>query len=299
MSQIGTVQRRRAVVLGRGFVGRAIEHAFLADDRVDEVVSVEPADQPDLVDRTADGARLLLDRLGDPSDAVLVNCCGRLRGTDAELEDANSGWPRWLTEVLMGSDTRLIHLGSASEYGDPGGAEPISERAPVHPLGIYGSTKCAGTSAVLEAQRAGLDAVTVRGFNLVAQDVSEASPLHQFRADVQALPAAGGEVTLWDPTTVRDFILLDDLARVVVALAGIEHVPDVVNACSGVGISFGSIIDALATETGRQVTVTSLHRPGIPTVIGDPTLMRNLTGVDVRMDATLLARTLLGSGVTS
>ena len=67
-----------------------------------------------------------------------------------------------------------------------------------------------------------------------------------------------------------------------------------VNACSGVGVDFGSIVRALGVATGRVVTVESLDRPGIPVVLGDPTRMRAVTGVQANMDAALLARTVLG-----
>ena len=224
----------------------------------------------------------------------MINCCGRLRGTDEELLDANARWPHWLTEVLDGAAARLVHLGSASEYGDPGGPTPLTEDTPPRPTGSYGETKWAGTSSVLAARADGADASVVRGFNLVAEDLSPVSPLHQFRADVLALPPEGGTVTLWDPSTVRDFILLDDLAWVVVAVALHEDPPDVVNACSGVGVDFGSIVRALGDATGRVVTVESLDRPGIPVVLGDPTRMRAVTGVQANMDAALLARTVLG-----
>lgn len=283
----------RAIVLGRGFVGRAVERQ-MARDLVGEVVTLEPAEDPDLARRTPAGADRVCDALGASPSPIVVNCCGLLRGTDDELEAANAAWPGWLVDVLDGSGARVVHLGSASEYGDPGGPEPLSEDAPANPKGTYGVTKWAGTSAVLAARDGGLDAVVVRGFNLVAADLSPVSPLHQFRADVLALPPDGGTVTLWDPATVRDFILLEDLARVVSAVALHENPPSVVNACSGVGLDFASIVTALGDATGRRVTVESLDRPGIPVVVGDPTRMRAVTGIEARMDAPLLARTVLG-----
>ncbi|HNH96411.1 MAG TPA: NAD(P)-dependent oxidoreductase [Microthrixaceae bacterium] len=284
---------RRVVVLGRGFVGRAVDRRLRADPG-HEVVVLEPADDAELAGRTPAGAERLRAAIGSSSKPVVINCCGRLRGTDEELLDANARWPQWLTEVLDGAAVRLVHLGSASEYGDPGGPTPLTEDTPARPTGSYGETKWAGTSSVFAARSGGADASVVRGFNLVSEDLSPVSPLHQFRADVLALPPEGGSVTLWDPSTVRDFILLDDLAWVVVAVALHEDPPDVVNACSGVGVDFGSIVRALGDATGRVVTVESLDRPGIPVVLGDPTRMRAVTGVQANMDAALLARTVLG-----
>lgn len=287
-------QRRNVIVLGRGFVGGAVADALRMLPSVGEVTSLEPAEVPELGDRTPAGADLLAEHLTGSLPTTVINCCGRLRGTDGELDDANHRWPAWLTEVLAGRPVRLVHLGSASEYGDPGGPHPLSETSPARPSGAYGETKWAGSSAVLDARAGGLDAVVVRGFNLVAANLSEVSPLYQFRSDVEALPPEGGTVTLWYPETVRDFILLDDLARVVARTAVLDAVPDLLNACSGIGVSFGSIVEALGDATGRRIEIESLDRPGIPVVIGDPARMHAICGVHPVMDAALLARTILG-----
>ncbi|HNJ70447.1 MAG TPA: NAD(P)-dependent oxidoreductase, partial [Microthrixaceae bacterium] len=138
---------RRVVVLGRGFVGRAVDRRLRADPG-HEVVVLEPADDAELAGRTPAGAERLRAAIGSSSKPVVINCCGRLRGTDEELLDANARWPQWLTEVLDGAAVRLVHLGSASEYGDPGGPTPLTEDTPARPTGSYGETKWAGTSSV-------------------------------------------------------------------------------------------------------------------------------------------------------
>jgi nucleoside-diphosphate-sugar epimerase len=159
----------------------------------------------------------------------------------------------------------------------------------VAPSGVYGETKWAGSKAVLDARADGLDAVVARGFNLVASPLPPVSPLHQFLTDVTALPAGGGTVELWWPETVRDFILLEDLATAVARLALLDEVPEVVNVCSGIGVSFADIVAALGSRQGKVVEITSLDRPGIPTVIGDSSLLRALTGVQPEMSADMVA----------
>ena len=277
--------RRSILVLGAGFVGAAVADHLAVDN---DVIVRDIPDHPELARRDADAERLVLDLVAGGVTAV-VNTCGRLRGTDDEMVDANVSFPAWLVGVLAGSGVRLVHLGSAGEYGDPGSPDPIPETAVVHPVGIYGESKWAGTAAVLDARAAGLDAVVGRGFNLVSRHLAPVSPLYQFVHDVTALPPGGGAVELWWPATIRDHILLADLSAGVAALASMESVPDLVNLCSGVGVSFAAIVEALAARQHKAVEITSLDRPGIPAVVGDPTRLRELCGIHPEMSADLIS----------
>ncbi len=282
------------VVLGSGFVGHAVAGA-LAGHATTSVLDLPT--HPELATRGAAGRALLIQEIERTGAAAVVNSCGRLRGTDEEMLDANHAWPAWLVEALDGTGVRFVHIGSASEYGDPGSAEPVAETSPARPRGLYGETKWAGSRAVLDARAAGLDAVVARGFNLVAARVPDVSPLHQMRADVTALPCDGGDVELWWPATVRDFVLLDDLAEAIARLALAPRVPDIVNVCSGVGVSFEQIVRALAAQQGKEVQIRSLDRPGIAAVVGDPGRLRACTGLTPRMSPALLASVLLSLDV--
>ena len=161
----------------------------------------------------------------------------------------------------------------------------MPETAPTPATGIYGESKLAGSRAVLAARERGLDAVVARGFNLVATRLAPVSPLHQFLTDVRALPDGGGVVELWWPSTVRDFVELSDLAAGVARLALLDEVPDIVNLCSQTGVSFSDIV--LARPLGE-----SLQRPGIETVIGDNTRLRDLTGLEPEISAESIAATI-------
>lgn len=249
---------------------------------------------PPLARRGEDGRRLLLDEIDRIGARVVVNCCGRLRGSEDEMVDANVTWPAWLVEVLRDTGVRLVHMGSASEYGDPGSSAPIPETATPRPSGLYGETKWSGSRTVLGARSAGMDAVVARGFNFVSRDLPEVSPLFEFRAAVEALPPAGGEVELWWPGTVRDFIALDDMGEAVARLALAPEVPDIVNVCSGVGVSFADVVRALGAATGREVRIRSLDRPGIPAVVGDPARLRSVTGLSPAMSAERIAELVCG-----
>jgi nucleoside-diphosphate-sugar epimerase len=276
---------QRILVLGSGFVGTAVAAELIPDH---EVGVRDIPDHPELARRDTAAERLIRNEVAAGATAV-VNTCGRLVGTPEQMHDANVAFPTWLVRVLTGTDVRFVHLGSAAEYGDPGSADPVPETAEVHPVGVYGETKWAGSRAVLDARAAGLDAVVARGFNLVSHRLAPVSPLHQFVADVMALPPEGGEVEVWWPDTIRDHILLRDLAVAVARLAEAEVVPDIVNLCSGVGVRFGDIVEAIARRQRKDVTIRSLDRPGIPAVVGDPSRMIQHTGVRPEMSAEIVA----------
>lgn len=275
-----------AIVLGGGFVGSAVARSLTSRG---DVRVLDLPTHPELFDRSPVSRSLVLDACAEIGAQAVVNACGLLRGTPEQLADANAGWPAWVADALIGTGVRFIHIGSASEYGDPGSDTPVDESHPLEPRGDYAVTKASGSRSILASRERGLDATVARVFNIVGPALSPVSPLHQFLTDVTALPSGGGVVELWWPETVRDYVLLDDLGEAIALLALAEASVDVVNVCSGVGISFGEITRAMAAAQGKAVEIRSLDRPGIACVVGEPTRMRDLTGFTPIISAELIA----------
>jgi NDP-hexose 4-ketoreductase len=275
------------MVIGAGWVGAAVVEALGTDGPAPVVIDIPT--HPWLVDRDAAATERLRAELAAGGIDRVVNATGRLRGTDEEMEAANVAFPRWLVDALAGTGVRLVHLGSAAEYGDPGSADPVSETAPCRPRGAYGETKYAGSQAVLAARAAGLEATVARGFNLVSAHLAPVSPLAQWLTDVAALPPSGGTIEVWEADTVRDYVLLSDLAGGLAALAAHDGpLPDVVNLCSGVGLRYGDVVAAMVADAGKTAEVVSLGQGGIMTVIGDPRRLIELTGIEPRMSLEVL-----------
>ncbi|CAN5703620.1 hypothetical protein BH10ACT3_BH10ACT3_16660 [soil metagenome] len=280
------------LVLGGGWVGTAVARA--AEGRVGTTV-VDPPLEPTLRDRDRAAAATLAELLVSTGTTAVINACGRVHGDDDEMLDANVAFPRWLCEVLAGSRTRLVHIGSASEYGDPGAATPVTEDTPLRPEGAYATSKAAGSAVVVEAADGGLETIVARVFNIVGAPIPAASPLHRWREELVALPPEGGDIEVWWPDTIRDFVALDDVARALIGLA-LDDPADaadvngsVLNVCSGVGVSFGQIVAAMADQLGIAAQVRSLDRPGIPAVVGDPGRLRARLGWVPDMSASRLA----------
>ena len=284
------------LVLGGGWVGSAVARRGRTDPAVDRVSVVDPIDDPELVRRDSTSTEALRTRIHRDSITTVVNACGRVRGTDDELTDANSDFVLWLCDALQGANVRLVHVGSASEYGNPGSPTPVDESATARPAGAYAVTKAAGTDAVLAARERGLPATVARVFNIVGHPVPAVSPVHQWLTELSALPACGGRVEVWWPPTTRDFVMIEDAAAALVDLASMPTPPPpLVNVCSGTGIAFGEIVDALARSLGVPATIESLDRPGIEVVIGDPTLLHTTLGWVPRMSVEALAARATGA----
>jgi len=272
-----------AVVGGRGWLGRAVVRAAAYQGALVTVVSRSTG--PGIV--TADPAvPATLARALDGADAV-INAVG-YRGPDAECaRTANFAMPDRLGRLALERGWRLVHIGSASEYGLVEGTEPIREDRFCVPPTLYGLTKLAGTRAVLHWREAGAAATVARVFNIAAADLPADNPIRDIATQVRAAAGSGtamGEVAIGDPTTVRDISPRSWMAAAVVALAlgpsGADH--PVVNVCSGEEARFGDLARAMARHLAVRITVRDLGWPRGGHVVGDPTLLRSLVDLPIR-----------------
>ena len=288
-----TATMAHVLVLGGGWVGSAVARA--AADR-GPVTMVDPPLDPRWRDRDDRATEAVRTTVRDGDIGAVINACGRVRGSEDELDDANHRFVAWLVDALAPTGARLVHVGSASEYGDPGTASPVDESTPPRPSGAYATTKSLGTDVALDAGRAGQPICVARVFNIVDHPIPSVSPLHEWLGALGGLDAAGGEVEVWWPPTTRDFVMLEDVARALVELATSDAAPPpLINVCSGVGLRFGEIVEAMAAALDVRATVRSLDRPGIEAVVGDPALLRRTLGWVPAMSAGALARRVTGA----
>ncbi len=202
------------------------------------------------LDLAADGAADIAKRLVEVAPDAVVNCAGAVAGDATTMAAANIDGPAALLEalVLAGSGARLVHLGSASEYGDVDAGVPVSEHARTRPVGIYGVTKLAGTRLVQLARTSGLDAVVLRIFNPVGAGCSVDSLPGRVAGELLRARTEGDAVRLGPLDAVRDFIDARDVADAVyAALAApiIDH--PILNVGSGVAVPAQALVDGLVS----------------------------------------------------
>jgi nucleoside-diphosphate-sugar epimerase len=174
---------------------------------------------------------------------VVVNCAGLVAGPASGLAAVNARGAAALCEAMAAAvpAARLVHLGSAAEYGPGVPGTALSESATARPAGVYGATKLAGTFAVAGS---GLDAVVLRVFNPVGAG-APASGLPGRLAAAFRGAAPGGSVTAGDLGAYRDFVDVRDVAEAVaLAATAPRPLPPVLN----IGSGHATLVRDLAAE---------------------------------------------------
>ncbi len=256
--------RPRLLVLGAGgFLGRHVTDALRATGRADvAIASRAPAgEQPNEVtvhplDLATADREAVRDVIDTARPDVIVNCSGVTRGDLGTLVRGNVTVVADILAVIAATvpRARLIHLGSAAEYGAVPAGTPIREDAPANPVGDYGVTKLAGTELVLAADRAGdVDAVVLRVFNPIGAGVPVSSVLGRAAASLREALAAGAEqIHLGSLEDARDFVDARDVADAVAAaaLARADVGPSILNVASGRATLVRDAVARLAARAG-------------------------------------------------
>lgn len=237
----------RVLLLGAGgFLGGHV-HAGLGRQEDFEIVAAPPSGDLDLAGAgPGDWDRLL----GEAAPDAVVNCAGRTSGSPEELWRGNVTLVRGLilAALRQSAPPRLLHLGSAAEYGPQGGV--ISEATPARPDAPYGQSKLAGTQALLEV-RSRLPVTVLRVCNPVgagqgAQTLTGRAAL-VFR---QALERGEDEVEFGDLGAARDFIDARDVAGAVATLLRRGPGAAVLNVGRGEAVTARTLVSALARISG-------------------------------------------------
>ncbi|URM88746.1 NAD-dependent epimerase/dehydratase [Streptomyces sp. MRC013] len=205
------------------------------------------------VDLASDRPERLAEAVASAAPDAVVNCAGATGGDAVTLAEVNARGPAVLCAALREAApaARLVHLGSAAEYGPgtPGGR--VAESAATRPVGPYGATKLAGTAAVTAS---GLDAVVLR----VGNPVGPGAPASGLPGRVAALLADAGDgpdavLRLGDLSAHRDFVDVRDVARAVrLAATAPGPLPPVLNVGGGDAVPVRELVRTLADLAGFQ-----------------------------------------------
>ena len=255
----------RILVIGASsFIGRHIQTVAAAAGHT--VLTAGRSDGWSLrLDLATDSAEHLGSLIAGATPDVVVNCAGATAGGADALAAANITAVHTLATALLavadGAAPRLVHIGSAAEYGavpaDAVGV-PVAEDSVPRPAGLYGVTKLGGTRLVQLARTAGLDAVVLRLFNVVGAGAPADTLPGAATAQLRQLGehARGGSLKLGPLGAVRDFVDARDAADAVLAAAAAPVLPHaVVNVGSGVAVQSRDLIQQLLAVAGLDVTV--------------------------------------------
>lgn len=199
------------------------------------------------VDLAADRPQELAAVVAEVAPDAVVNCAGATGGDAVTLAEVNARGPAVLCAALRDAApaARLVHLGSAAEYGPTEAGARVTESAATRPAGPYGATKLAGTVAVTAS---GLDAVVLR----VGNPVGPGAPPAGLPGRVAALLAGAGDdpaatLRLGDLSAYRDFVDVRDVARAAqLAVTAAGPLPPVLNIGGGAARPVRDLVRGLA-----------------------------------------------------
>ncbi|EST21279.1 hypothetical protein N566_27535 [Streptomycetaceae bacterium MP113-05] len=258
-----------AVVLGAaGFVGRNVCDALSARGwSVAAVVrrggtGFPPGCRTVRLDLLRSGATELAALLERERPSLVVNAAGALWNvTGEQLTEGNVTLVRRLADAVAGlpGPARLVHVGSAYEYGSQRAGTPLTEDLPEEPTSHYARTKLAGTRVLTEAVADGrLDAVVLR----IAMAVGPYTPPDSLLGGIaRRLAERPGELQLPPLAGVRDIVDVRDVADAVLRAADPPRVPPVVNVGSGTGVPLTEAVDTLVRVSGTSARVLRSPAP--------------------------------------
>jgi NDP-hexose 4-ketoreductase len=235
MAGLEVVTAGRSGCSGRGSEARHVR-ANLAEDSPEEIAAL----------------------IGEVAPDAVVNCVGATSGDPSLLLAANVTSVCTLAKAILiaRAPARLVHLGSAAEYGAGPPGVRVAEQTVPRPSALYGMTKLAGTRLVDLAAAAGLDAVVLRVFNPVGPGAPAGSLPGRLAAQLRRALRDGGDVHRGPLHAVRDFIDVRDAADAVIAAAcapALRH--RVLNIGSGHALPARTLVDQLLTISGWKGTV--------------------------------------------
>ncbi|MFF4159680.1 NAD-dependent epimerase/dehydratase family protein [Streptomyces sp. NPDC001678] len=222
------------LAVARSFRPAVAGHPFVALD----VAAAHPEELSDLLERYGVTA--------------VVNATGGWGTTREEMEYAHVLLVERLLRAvaLMARRPRLVHMGSIHEYGPVPFGTAIHEGVVPRPATAYARTKLAGSTAVLEAARAGeADAVVLRAVNVCGPYTTPASFLGGVVERLRALPP-GAVLTLSIAEARRDFVDVRDLAEATVLAVPAPVAGRVVNIGRGVAVGMRELVALLVAEAG-------------------------------------------------
>lgn len=267
-----------AGAVARGHDVRAAVRGSSERTRLDRLAPGVATVALDLADRETDFATLL-----GGVDAV-IHCAAY--GVDYRQSDfatalaLNVAASMRLAEAAVTAGCHMVHVGTSYEYGTEDGI--LSEDRRLAPTGIYGVTKAAASLAVQDlARRTGAPLAVVRPFSMYGPLEGD----HKFVPMVMAASRAGRTVDLTPGDQERDYLYVGDVVAACLDLAAISAFPggDILNICSGQGISLRTLAQAAVVAAGGDPAVLRWGaRPYRPTeimrAVGDPARIKAAIG---------------------
>jgi NDP-hexose 4-ketoreductase len=250
----------RILLLGAsGYLGAHV-HTRLNDDTALTVVPAGRSGDGVRVDLAAVSPGELWSVIRQTSPDVVVNCAGVTGGDPVAMAAGNVVAVANLIAALdrHGRPIRLVHLGSAAEYGVVPDGLPVPETAPARPVSPYGMSKLAGTELVRAARRHGRDATVLRVFNPIGPGTPGNLLPGRLVATLRRAAETGERAQVGNLDGYRDFVDARDVAAAVHAAATTAgDLPAVLNLGSGRATALRDLAGMAAGVAGVEPPLES------------------------------------------
>ncbi|SHN42507.1 NAD-dependent epimerase/dehydratase family protein [Cryptosporangium aurantiacum] len=256
-----TTQTRLLLLGADGFVGHHVRARLASEPGVTVITVARRGDvHADVQLDLTDGVVGVAHAVREVSPDTVVNCAGAASApnTDPAAMAANNLVAVGnLVDALLtsGQPMRLVHVGSAAEYGRVPAGIAASEDTPERPVSTYGLSKLAATWLVRTAAAAGLDAVALRVTTPIGPEAPTTTIPGRVVAQLRQVEAEGAGVIATGPLDdVRDYVDVRDVADAVAMAAlrprGHGALPSVLNVGSGVATPVREMVNTLLTLAG-------------------------------------------------
>ena len=292
--------RERVLIVGSGFVARAVGHGLRAESDAEILLTSTRAgagaiDDLPVATFEADVTRNSADRLErvrsfDPDVAVLAFGKGiDPADTLRQVLLANAVYPLELVEWLR-RETRcqsFVQVGTCFEYGPSATGRPLAETDTPQPFNPYGAGKLAACLALRAfSEASGCQVLHVRPFTLFGPG----EPPKRLTPTLFDAALARAPARFSDGVQRRDFVYAADAGSFFASLLRARHrLPawQVLNLCSGEGVRVRDFVETAAVVLRDRFGVGPAElRFDLPrkwhnepeAVVGDPSLARQLLG---------------------
>jgi UDP-glucose 4-epimerase len=245
----------KAVILGHtGFIGNAVRSKFETDEFT-QVISFNSK----TLDLTQSKAVDELARHLDPSTVLVVAVRPRGHYTASQLSQKDLQIHMNVGEALKRQRAlKCIYLSSSAVYGDDKTNLQLAEESPVLPSSFYGYARWAGEVLLKTAATSSKTPIVILRSCMVygPGDMGAAYGPGKF---IRLIQTEKKIMLFGDGEEVRDYIFIDDLAKIIHLLSR-ENVTGVFNVGTSEAYSFQEIVKLLRELTEIKFEVVHMKR---------------------------------------
>lgn len=282
----------RILITGsRGFVGKHLLQQFIKDD----VELLTPGrSELDIQDRRAVSEYMTVHRPDHVIHLAAQSNVGLSWQQPIETAATNILGTLNLYEAfaVQHTDGKFLYVGSSDAYGRAARQnKPLTEDMLCDPQNPYATSKWAAERILLQlARRDKSKVICTRSFNQYGPGQNRGFVVSDFASQLAAIKLRYAEpvVKVGNLSASREFIYVDDVARIYRQMIIGDIKPGVYNVCTGRTIKIEDILDKLIKLTGMYVEVQkdpSRYRPiDIPAIQGNSERIKQISqmkGIDI------------------